>query len=47
MKLFKTLKKTVKDTSKLMLDSHLKGAKIMLKANTLGFTKPLKEIAKK
>lgn len=47
MKLFKTCKKVIKDTSKLMFDPYIKGTKIMLKANTLGITEPLKEIAKK
>ena len=47
MKLFKTCKKIVKGSSKLMLNPTLKGTKIMLKANTLGITEPLKEIKKK
>lgn len=46
MKLFKNFKKTIKETSKLMIEPHLKGAKIMLKANTLGITEPFKEITK-
>ena len=47
MKLFKTCKKIAKGSSKLMFNPTLKGTKIMLKANTLGITEPLKEIVKK